>query len=68
MENQKKLLLAHLFALVSLLLIMAASNLLKLNLSIDEGVTFLHVLLVVVPQVGFGYLLWNTFKTEKTLS
>lgn len=67
MENHKKLLLAHLFALGALLLIMAASNLLKLNLSIGEGVTFLHVLLVVVPQVGFGYLLWNTFKTEKTL-
>lgn len=65
MKSQKKLLLAHLFALVSLVLILAVANLLSLNVSISGGVNFLHVVLIIVPQLGFGYLFWNNFKTEK---
>ena len=65
MKSQKKLVVAHLFALVSLVLILAVANLFKLNISLSGGVTFLHVLLVVIPQLGFGYLFWNNVKTEK---
>ena len=65
MKSQKKLLMAHLFALVSLLVILAVANLLNLNISLSGGVTFLHVLLIVVPQLGFGYLVYNGLKTEK---
>tara|TARA_R110002124_G_scaffold55708_5_gene157786 strand:+ start:10683 stop:10892 length:210 start_codon:yes stop_codon:yes gene_type:complete len=65
MKSQKKLLMAHLFALVSLLVILAVANLLNLNISLSGGVTLLHVLMVVVPQLGFGYLLYNGLKTEK---
>ena len=65
MKSQKKLIVAHLFALVSLVLILAVANLFKLNISLSGGVTFLHVLLVVIPQLGFGYLFWNNVKTEK---
>jgi hypothetical protein len=65
MKSQKKLLLAHLFALVSLVLILAVANLLSLNVSISGGVNFLHVVLIIVPQLGFGYLFWNNVKTEK---
>ena len=57
--------MAHLFALVSLLVILAVANLLNLNISLSGGVTLLHVLMVVVPQLGFGYLLYNGLKTEK---
>lgn len=57
--------MAHLFALVSLVVLLAVANLFKLNISLSGGVTFLHVLLVVVPQLGFGYLFWNNVKTTK---
>ncbi|EPR67978.1 hypothetical protein [Cyclobacterium qasimii] len=65
MKSQKKLMMAHLFALVSLVVLLAVANLFKLNISLSGGVTFLHVLLVVVPQLGFGYLFWNNVKTTK---
>lgn len=65
MKSQKKLLMAHLFALVSLLVIQVVANHLNLNISLSGGVTLLHVLMVVVPQLGFGYLFYNGLKTEK---
>ncbi|MFO7825009.1 MAG: hypothetical protein R6V72_13800 [Cyclobacterium sp.] len=65
MKNQSKLILANLFALVSVLVILAISQLLNVNMALGSGAVFPQTLLLVVPQLGFVYLLWKSFKLEK---
>ncbi|NHE55743.1 hypothetical protein [Cyclobacterium plantarum] len=65
MKNQSKLILANLFALVSVLVILTVSQLLNVNLAMGSGAVFPQMLLLVVPQLGFGYLLWKSFHAER---
>ncbi|WP_162342250.1 hypothetical protein [Cyclobacterium salsum] len=59
MKNQTKLMLANLFALVSVSLILAVSSMFNLDLTWGSGALVPQVMLVLVPQAGFVYLLWK---------
>ncbi|MBD3627329.1 hypothetical protein [Cyclobacterium sp.] len=65
MKNQSKLILANLFALVSVLVILTVSQLLNVSLALGSGAVFPQMLLLVVPQLGFGYFLWKSFHVER---
>lgn len=54
--------LANLFALVSVSLILAAASIFNLDLTWGSGALLPQVMLVLVPQTGFVYLLWKASK------
>lgn len=59
MKNQTKLVLANLFALVSVSVILAIASISNLDLTLGSGALLPQVLFVLVPQSGFVYLLWK---------
>lgn len=66
MKNQSKLILANLFALVAVLVILTISQLLNVDLALGSGAVLPQMLLLIVPQLGFVYLLWKSFNVERT--
>ncbi len=56
--------LANLFALVSVSLILAVASMFNLDLSWGSGALLPQLMLVLVPQAGFVYLLWKASKAS----
>ncbi|SEJ41427.1 hypothetical protein SAMN05192553_103769 [Cyclobacterium xiamenense] len=60
MKNQTKLVLANLFALVSVAVIVSVCTLLNIDWSLGSGALLPQLALVLVPQSGFVFFLWKT--------
>ena len=60
MKNQTKLVLANLFALVSVAVIVSVCTLLNVDWSLGSGALLPQLALVLVPQSGFVFFLWKT--------
>ncbi|SHM99732.1 hypothetical protein SAMN04488057_105123 [Cyclobacterium lianum] len=68
MKNQSKLIFANVFALVAVLAILAISHALNVDLSLGSGAVVPQILLLIVPQMGFIFLLWKSYRVEKAFS
>lgn len=64
MKNKTKLILANIFALVSVVLILTGTNLLGIDLSYGSGVVIPKIVLLFIPQAGFIYLHWKLYQSE----
>lgn len=56
MKNNTKLILANLFALVTVVLIFTATNLSGIDLSYGSGNILSQLFMLLIPQLGFLYL------------
>ncbi|MEX2595223.1 MAG: hypothetical protein WD426_20845 [Anditalea sp.] len=67
MKNKTKLILANLFALVSVVLILTGTKLLGIDLGYGSGAIIPKFLLIFTPQLGFIYLVLQSsrFKSKK---
>lgn len=64
MKNSTKLILANIFALVTVVSIYSLAMFWSLDLSLVSGPVFPKVLLMLLPQSGFIYLYWSLSKTK----
>lgn len=64
MKNSTKLILANIFALVTVVSIYSVAMFWSLDLSSVSGPVFPKVLLMLLPQSGFIYLYWCLSKTK----
>lgn len=64
MKNSTKLILANIFALVTVVSIYSVAMFWSLDLSLVSGPVFPKVLLMLLPQSGFIYLYWSLSKTK----
>jgi hypothetical protein len=65
MTNKMKLILANLFALLSVVLIYTASTMWGIDLSFGSGNILPKIILMLIPQLGFLYLYLNLPKLRK---
>jgi hypothetical protein len=65
MTNKTKLILANLFALISVVLIYAGSSKWGIDLSFGSGNILPQIFLLLIPQLGFLYLYLNLPKLRK---
>lgn len=62
MKNTTKLVIANIFALISVVVFLLLGNLYGLEFKNSSTSLLSKALLVVIPQLGFIYLYWMTVK------
>ena len=62
MKNQTKLILANIFALVSVAMIITGMKLSGLEIGFSAGSILFTSLLVLIPQMGFFYFYFKSIK------
>ena len=65
MNNLTKLILANVFALVSVVVLLGVFNFLGVEIGNSAGSFLPNFILLTVPQIGFAYFYWMTFKNRK---
>lgn len=64
MNNKTKLLLANLFALFAVVVILVGYKMMGIDLGSGSDALVLKLVLVLVPQMGFFYMLFLSPKLE----
>lgn len=65
MKNNTKLILAHLFALVAVVVILTVNQFLGIDLKNGSGDFLPKILLLLIPQMGFVYLFFKSLPLTK---
>lgn len=65
MKNSTKLILANVFALVSVALVLVGSNIMGMEIGLSIESIVPTSLLVILPQMGFFYVYMMSFMKEQ---
>ena len=68
MNNLTRLILANVFALLAVVALLGVFKFLGIEIG-NSAVSFLpNFILLTVPQIGFAYFYWMTFKNRKQIA
>lgn len=65
MNNLTRLILANVFALLSVVALIGVFKFLGIEIGKSAGSFLPNFILLTVPQIGFAYFYWMTFKNRK---
>jgi ABC-type long-subunit fatty acid transport system fused permease/ATPase subunit len=66
MKNKNKLIIANVFAFMAVLILLVGTKLLGLEFGFSAEEIIPTALLLTIPQLGFFYMYWMSFRLEKS--